>query len=166
MENGMSIVEIERFVTDLFDGVVDKGGTSYIEHCLYVARVAGVVSERAYVIGLLHDVIEDTDVSEFDLLEMGIDPSVVSGVSVLTRGSGETYSEYIDRVIASDDVDVWAVKYADSGHNLDDRRLGEGVVRSKSSRKRYEDNVLVFGVLLGDLYLGSLEEALAKESGK
>ena len=166
MENRMSVVEIERFVTDLFDGVVDKGGTPYIEHCLYVARVAGVVSDRAYVIGLLHDVIEDTDVTELDLLEMGIDSSIVRGVSILTRLSTETYSEYVDRVISSDDVDVWAVKYADSSHNLDDRRLGDGVVRSKSSRKRYEDNVLVFGVLLGDLYLGSLEEALAKESGK
>lgn len=156
--------ELELIVGNLFSGVVDKGGTPYIEHCLYVARVAGVVSDRAYVIGLLHDVIEDTDVTEADLLAMGIDSSIVRGVSILTRLSTETYGDYIVGVISSGDLDVWAVKYADSSHNLDDRRLGDGVVRSKSSRKRYEENVLVFGELLGTEFVSRLEDALAKES--
>lgn len=149
---------LDDYVSGLFVGEVDKGGVPYIEHCRFVARNAGKVSDRAYVIGLLHDVIEDTGVTEIDLLELGIDSGIVRGVSILTRVSGETYDQYRERVIGSGDLDVWVVKYVDSVHNLDDRRLGEGVVRSRSSRKRYEDNEELFGNLLGESIVARLGE--------
>ena len=68
----MSIEQIQ-FIKQLFDGRFDKSGEEYWHHCLTVANMARVSAEIykwsksdcaiCYLIGLYHDVIEDTDYS-------------------------------------------------------------------------------------------------------
>ena len=68
----MSIEQIQ-FIKQLFDGKFDKSGEEYWHHCLTVANMARVRADIykwsksdcniCYLIGLYHDVIEDTNYS-------------------------------------------------------------------------------------------------------
>lgn len=100
-------------------GQLDKGGNPYIFH---VARVADrVESEEGKIVALLHDTIEDTDVTFEDLLiEFGA--SVAYAVFALTRKKGESpelYYEYIKNHHSW----VREVKLADIADNIDESRL-------------------------------------------
>lgn len=102
-------------------GQVDKAGEPYIGHPRWVAsHFTDPVTKAA---ALLHDVIEDVDGVDADLLVvMGMPPEVVSLVKVLTRGDDETYAEYVDRVCAHDDDRAPLIKLFDLLHNTDPSR--------------------------------------------
>ncbi len=60
--------ETRAFVAKLFAGNVDKGGKPYAEHCFRVeARLPPSATEDERHAALLHDVIEDTDVTDVEL---------------------------------------------------------------------------------------------------
>jgi hypothetical protein len=87
----------------------------------------------AQMASVLHDVIEDTDVTIDDLVEAGYSAAVVTAVDCLTHRGDETYEDYIDRV-ARDDV-ARRVKIADLEANLaNNRRLPN----SPANRARIE----------------------------
>lgn len=77
-------------------GQVDKMGKTYIEHPKTVAKALYPFGERAYVAGLLHDVIEDSDYDSQELLEMGIPKSVIKAVEYVSKPDKEiTYQDWI-----------------------------------------------------------------------
>lgn len=79
-----------------YEGKTDKGGKPYILHPLrLMARLDDQVSQ---VVALLHDVIEDSDITGADLRDGGFPEPVVATVEVLTRRKGESYEDFIDRV--------------------------------------------------------------------
>ena len=78
-------------------GQKDKAGKAYILHPLRL--MARMDSEIEMSVALLHDVIEDSDFTAEDLLNNGIPSNVVNAVQCLTTIQGETYAEFIDRVI-------------------------------------------------------------------
>ena len=82
----------------LFEGKKDKGGYSYIGHLLFVSNKGQNLDEK--IVGLLHDVIEDTVVSKTILLELGFRKKIVDAIDVLTRRTDDYY-EYIDSIIDS-----------------------------------------------------------------
>lgn len=104
------------YATQAFEGVVDKQGVPYIEHCKAVAN--GVDSPTLKAAALLHDVIEDTATTADELLHHGFSASVVTLVEAVTRRDNETYEEFIYRVKKSG-PDAVALKLADIGHNTD-----------------------------------------------
>ena len=111
----------EELIKKLFDGKVDKGGYPYLEHLHEVSnRVDG---DDAKLIGLLHDTLEDTSMTREELLELGFSEHVVSSIEVLTRKPKEDYPDYINRIIASNNVDALNVKLADLNHNMDISRI-------------------------------------------
>lgn len=67
-------------------------------------------------VAILHDTLEDTDVTEKDLLDRGISPIVVDMVKVLSKKVGENYLDFILRIKA----DKWAsrIKVADINDNM------------------------------------------------
>lgn len=73
-------------------GQVDKQGNDYINHPLEVAKMLEVFGDRAYMAGLLHDVIEDSDYTAQDLLDSNIPPSVVSAVNIVSRPDNRSLS--------------------------------------------------------------------------
>ncbi|QQE80455.1 hypothetical protein [Alicyclobacillus sp. SO9] len=77
-------------------GQVDKGGIAYILHPLAVSGRMRNLPEK--VIGILHDVIEDSEWTKQDLLRAGIDPNIVRVLDFVTKQPGEPYAEYIDRL--------------------------------------------------------------------
>lgn len=78
-------------------GQVDKKGQPYILHPLRVMQHCGP-DHDAMIVGVLHDTIEDTFVTEELLLDKGFSVEVVEAVYALTRRDGETYKEFIRRV--------------------------------------------------------------------
>ena len=115
-------------------GQRDKGGHPYIEHVMFVAN--HVSGELATVVALLHDVLEDTDMTTVDMEKSGIPARAIQSVSLLTRKPLEDYFAYIER-IKSDPVAV-EVKLADLQHNSDLSRILYPSEYDKRRREKYQ----------------------------
>ncbi|KZX75889.1 hypothetical protein A3715_35330 [Oleiphilus sp. HI0009] len=99
---------------------VDKGGNPYILHPLHIMNELMFDTELA-TIGVLHDVIEDSDVSIEDLVGIGFSKRVTEALDLLTHKDNQTYQEYIDGI--SNNYDAIRVKRKDLEHNSDITRL-------------------------------------------
>ena len=100
-------------------GQVDKVGQPYILHLLRVMlRLEG---EAAQVVGVLHDLVEDTGYTLDDLRGLGYSEEVVQAVDCLTHRPDESYEQFIER--ASANRLARRVKRADLEDNMDVRRL-------------------------------------------
>ena len=66
------------------EGQVDKNGVAYILHPLAVAGLLETLELKT--IAVLHDTIEDTDVTAEYLLEKGIPKHIVEAVQLLNAG--------------------------------------------------------------------------------
>jgi (p)ppGpp synthase/HD superfamily hydrolase len=89
----------------------------------YINHVEGVVEAVEGAdrdVAWLHDVLEDTEVTSNELLDLGVSHETLEAVIVLTRDpSGkETYAEYIDRIAKSCNPSAIRVKIADLNFNL------------------------------------------------
>ena len=134
--NKNQIYKALEIVTTLFENDLDKGGMPYILHLLYVYK--HVSSEDEKVIGLLHDVVEDKDVTEEDLLEVGFPKKIVKDVISLTRIKPMEYSDYIDRLIKNGSIEALHVKLADLENNMDLTRIKHPTVKDyQRVEKRY-----------------------------
>lgn len=98
-------------------GQVRKDGTPYFCHPVRVAiRVDG---KLAGTVALLHDVLEDTDVTLGDLAAEGFSQEVLDAVWALTKRPGEKYSAFILRCKVNELARK--VKLADIEDNLADQ---------------------------------------------
>lgn len=100
-------------------GQTQKNGTPYILHPLHLMLQMDV--EEAQIVAILHDVIEDTEVTLADLQAEGFLDEVVVAISLLTRQKGMSYEQFIEE-IAPNEL-ARRVKLADLEHNMDIRRL-------------------------------------------
>ena len=102
-------------------GQVDKGGAPYILHPLRVMlRVAPGAQQ---IVAVLHDVVEDSDVTFEDLEREGFAAEVIKGLRAVTKVEGESYEDFVARA-ARDPVGK-AVKLADLMENSDLSRIAE-----------------------------------------
>jgi (p)ppGpp synthase/HD superfamily hydrolase len=102
------------------EGHLDKSGRPYIAHPLRVMGQLKGVDER--MTAVLHDVIEDTDVTLDDLAAVGCPASVLEAVAALSRNPGEAQEDYLARVVANPLALI--VKRADIADNMSDDRMG------------------------------------------
>ncbi|MDM8527332.1 hypothetical protein QUF58_03895 [Anaerolineales bacterium HSG24] len=100
-------------------GQTDKQGKPYILHPLRV--MFHLKGETAQIVGILHDVVEDTDVTFDDLRGMGFSEPIIEAVDGLTRRDEESYEEFVARIGANHLAKQ--VKLADLTDNMDIRRL-------------------------------------------
>lgn len=96
------------------DGQVDKTGQPYIFHPLRV--MMALESEADQIVGVLHDVLEDTPATAFDLLSVGFTEDIIAAVVALTRRPHESYEDFILRAAAN--AIARRVKIADIRDNL------------------------------------------------
>ena len=102
-------------------GQVDKGGAPYILHPLRVMlRVARGAQQ---IVAVLHDVVEDSEVTFEDLEREGFSAEVINGLRAVTKVEGESYEDFVARA-ALDPVGK-AVKLADLMENSDLSRIAE-----------------------------------------
>lgn len=96
-----------------------KNGTPYIWHPIGVAlmlKEAGF-DEKYQTVGLFHDLLEDTDATEEEILFYG-DESVLEAVILLTKEEGYIEEDYFGRILKNPIAK--AVKNMDRIYNLRD----------------------------------------------
>ncbi|MDE5601091.1 MAG: HD domain-containing protein [Clostridia bacterium] len=108
-------------------GQVDKVGIPYVFHPFHLAEQ--MTDEYSVCVALLHDVVEDTQVT-FDELSRIFPDEVIAALKLLTHEDGVDYFDYV-RAIKGNPI-AMAVKLADLKHNSDQTRL----VGSDVSRER------------------------------
>ena len=128
-----------EIATEAHQGQLDKAGRDYIGHPLRVMEMGKTEEEK--IVGVLHDVIEDTDWTFERLAEEGFSDEVISALKCVTKTSeNENYDDFIDRV-KKNPLAV-AVKINDLTDNMDIRRLpylsDKDVKRLKKYLKAYK----------------------------
>lgn len=84
-----------QIATKAHAGQTDKAGAAYIFHPIRVSCRCFTYEEK--IVALLHDAIEDTDVTAEYLLSEGFPRNVVDAILSVTRNEDETYEEFIKR---------------------------------------------------------------------
>lgn len=112
----MKAVEIAK---ECHEGQKDKGGHDYIGHPIRVSDRC--MAEKASIAALLHDTIEDGDMTPLTLEVAGFPADVIEAVEVLTKPRYDNYDDYIKRVGAN--PIAREVKIADLEDNMDITRL-------------------------------------------
>jgi len=82
------------------------------------------VSSDILYAALLHDTLEDTEISEGDLESFGYSVRTIQMVKALTRNPDEeTYKEYVAKLIETASVDTLRIKLADLYENSNNVRF-------------------------------------------
>ena len=116
-----------------FEGEYDKGGEPYILHCIQVMEnVRKWDDVELQIAAVLHDIIEDTNITAEDLLGMGYSPRVVRIVQAVTFPKDCDYDDKILEVC--NDQDAIKVKMADLEHN-------SLILRMKGIRRKDLDRI-------------------------
>lgn len=102
-----------------YAGKTDKAGREYIHHPLRL--MANMTTDTEMAVALLHDVIEDSDITVAELRAAGIPNDVVEAVLCLTKRAGENYSDFVLR--AKQNPLARKVKLADIEDNINVLRL-------------------------------------------
>ena len=128
-----------EIATEAHQGQLDKAGRDYIGHPLRVMEMGKTENEK--IVGVLHDVIEDSDWTFEKLAEEGFSDEVIAALKCVTKTSeNENYDDFIDRV-KKNPLAV-AVKINDLTDNMDIRRLpylsDKDVKRLKKYLKAYK----------------------------
>ncbi len=100
-------------------GQVDKAGDPYIFHPIRVSNRCLTNEER--IVALLHDVIEDADITFEHLLAEGFPRNIVDAIVSVTRNKDESYDEFIKRARLNPIGRI--VKIHDLEDNMDITRL-------------------------------------------
>ena len=133
----MDIEQTIELIKNLHEGQYDKQGVTYYKHPVKVMeRLKNkTINEDVLIAALLHDVFEDTNTSSQDLKNYGFSSYAIFLVETLTRNINETYKEFIERIISTNN-DAIMIKIADMDENLNSSR---GDLPS-SLKKRYVKN--------------------------
>jgi (p)ppGpp synthase/HD superfamily hydrolase len=114
-------------------GQVDKAGTPYILHPLRV--MLALASNEDRIVGVLHDVVEDTHVSLDDLRAEGFSEAVLAGLESVTKQDGESYEAFVLRAAA--DPIGRRVKLADLTDNCDLSRIASPTQKDHDRIAKY-----------------------------
>ena len=148
MKKGEMLDKALLLATNSHHGQFDKGGAPYILHPIKVMHYLKTDDEELQCMALLHDVVEDCDVTFVDLEAIGMSKRVIDAVRCLTKQRGQTLAEYKEVIFSS--KDAMRVKMADLRHNSDIRRL-KGVTEKDLERmKKYHQFYLEILVRLKD----------------
>ncbi|WP_322766907.1 HD domain-containing protein [Frankia sp. Cr1] len=143
----VSLRDAVALATRAHAGQLDKVGDDYIGHPLRVmeavgdaARRAGVDPDQARMVAVLHDVVEDTDVTLATLTSLGYPSDVVAAVDALSHRDGESVEHYLARV--ADNALSVVVKRADMADNSNPVRLAR-LPRDQADRyaRRYSSRI-------------------------
>ncbi len=73
-----------KIASEVHYGQFDRGGKPYILHPLFLMNQLLFDTQLA-TIGVMHDVVEDGDITLGELLDLGFSVRVVSGLELLTH---------------------------------------------------------------------------------
>ncbi|MBQ8513849.1 MAG: HD domain-containing protein [Ruminococcus sp.] len=115
-------------------GQKDRSGVPYIFHPFHLAEQM----EDAYAVcaALLHDVLEDTQVTAEELRKE-FPSEVTEAVELLTRDKQEDYFAYVQRL--GKNPIARAVKLADLRHNMDASRIPQPTPETAEWTKAHQE---------------------------
>ena len=145
MERLMTAIEL---CCKLHAGQTDKCGQPYWIHPFTVAMncfsgYGDVKYISRAIVGLLHDIPEDTGMSVDALLQLiELTDEEVAALKLLTRQDGVSYSQYIDSIGESSNEIAIDVKLYDLLHNMNLNRFTEADIaitdQDKNRFDKYE----------------------------
>lgn len=98
---------------------VDKSGMPYVFHPFHLAEQMD--DEYSVCVALLHDVVEDTDITIEELIIEGFPKEVIDAIELMTHSDSVPYLDYV-KIIKNNPI-ARKVKLADLMHNSDLSRL-------------------------------------------
>ena len=106
------------FATEKHKGQKRIGGDDYITHPVAVCEIVKNLGfgEDYQITALFHDLLEDTNATEKEILSYGND-KILKAVKLLTKQKGYDMQEYI-KAIKNNEI-AFVVKGADRLHNLE-----------------------------------------------
>lgn len=137
MKKGEMLTRAIVMAVNAHNGQYDKAGQPYALHPLKVLHYTKSEDEEIQCIAVLHDVVEDCDVTWADLEAEGFTSRIIEAVRALTKQHGQSYAEYKQAVFAN--RDAMLVKLADLRHNCDIRRLKGVTERDRARILRYHE---------------------------
>ena len=75
---------------------LDKSGLPYVFHPFHLAEQ--MTDEVTTTVALLHDVVEDSDITLEALTEMGFPDAVTKAIALLTHDSAVPYMDYVAKI--------------------------------------------------------------------
>ncbi len=115
-------------------GQLDKAGKIYILHPMRV-MLRGK-NETEMIVGILHDVVEDTPIT-IDMLKLeGFSADVLDAVACITKHKGENYGDFIDRILVN--PLATQVKLYDIEDNLNRDRIPYPTPKDEARFAKYE----------------------------
>lgn len=126
-----------------FRGMTDKDGEPYVMHCLRV--MMGVQEQDARLVGLMHDLVEDTPVTLEQLTEMGFSAAVVEAIGLVTHSAGVSYADYV--IALKGNPLARAVKLSDLRDNASMARVLYRPSRRETDLQRLQRYVLSYQFL-------------------
>ena len=125
------------FAFDAHRGQYDKSGLPYITHPLHVAE--SMETEDECVVALLHDALEDTDITIEDLIKIGISDRQIAALKLLCHDDSVPYLEYVQAIRV--DPIARKVKLADLHHNSDLTRLNVITIQDIERVEKYKQAI-------------------------
>lgn len=122
--------------TKAHSGQVDKGGNPYILHPLRV--MLSLDNDEDKVVGILHDVLEDTNITLKYLENNGFygEIKILQALESITRKSNESYKDFISRVKLN--PIALRVKLADLKDNMNISRIKNPTEKDFSRIEKYK----------------------------
>ena len=129
------LVELAKEIaTAAHEGQEDKAGMPYICHPQFVADHVESADEK--IVAYLHDVLEDTPVTEEHLAQW-FPAHIIEAVNALTRRENECYFDFIGRVKLN--PLARSVKQADLQHNMMLERIPEPTEKDYLRLDKYRE---------------------------
>ena len=116
-------------------GQVDKAGQPYILHPLRVMFSVETPHER--LAAVLHDVVEDTEITIDDLADEGFPTEVLDAIQALTKLKGESRLDAAMRAVRN--PIARKVKLADLADNMDMSRIPHPTASDHARLREYEN---------------------------
>lgn len=113
---------------------LDKGGKIYILHPLRL--MVQMPTEELQIIAVLHDVVEDSDVTLEYLAKEGFTAEVIEALRTLTKKENEPYGDFIQRI--KENPLAAKVKIADLKDNSNTERIQNPTEKDLERVEKYK----------------------------
>lgn len=120
------------------EGQLDRSGVPYVFHPFHLAEQ--MKTEEECIVALLHDVVEDTDVT-FEQLKEEFSDKIIQALKLLTHDDSVEYMDYIRDI--KDNPIAKNVKLADLKHNSDMTRLDEWTEKDARRNLKYAEAIKI-----------------------
>jgi (p)ppGpp synthase/HD superfamily hydrolase len=139
LRGGRRVNQLEKAIyvaLRVHEGQTDRYGRPYILHPLHVMTQMDTETEMAAAV--LHDVVEDSDVTPDDLRAEGFTADVVEVVRLLTHDKEKlSYEAYVRRL--KPHPIARKIKLADLAHNMDIRRMDKVQEKDRERLEKYRN---------------------------